>query len=430
MNGYDKFLNLPELNKRIFFTVGMLILFRAGIHVPTPGIDINVFKDIFNSSQNTVLGLFNLFTGGALKQLSIMSLGIMPYISAAIIMELLAGVFPELAKLKKEGEEGRTKITEYTRYLTVAIAVLQSVGIALGLEQMRGAGGAPVVIVPGSSFVLSTIFTMTTATLFLMWMGEQINERGIGNGISLIIFAGIVARLPAAIGNTFRLISAGELSVIFLVIVVALMIGIIFFVCYVELAQRRIQIQYPRRMVGNRLYGGQSSYLPIKVNVSGVIPPIFASSILLFPATIVTMVHTGFFQNISDYLRPGGLIYSILYVVMIFFFAYFYTAIIFNPTEVADNLKKYGGFIAGIRPGKKTAAYIDSILDRLTFAGSIYLSIICVLPWVFIQRFNVPFFFGGTSLLIVVQVALDTIMQIESHLFMHDYKGMIKKARR
>ncbi len=430
MNGYDKFLNLPELNKRIFFTIGMLVLFRAGIHVPTPGIDINVFRDIFNSSQNTVLGLFNLFTGGALKQLSVMSLGIMPYISAAIIIELLAGVFPELAKLKKEGEEGRVKITEYTRYLTVVIAVFQSIGIAVGLEQMRGTGGAPVVIVPGISFVFSTVFTMTTATLFLMWMGEQINERGIGNGISLIIFAGIVARMPAAIGNTFRLISAGEVSVIFLVIILALMIGIIYFVCHVELAQRRIQIQYPRRMVGNRLYGGQASYLPIKINVSGVIPPIFASSILLFPATIVTMVHTGFFQNVADYLHPGGAIYSVLYVIMIFFFAYFYTAIIFNPTDVAENLKKYGGFIAGIRPGKSTANYIDSILNRLTFAGGIYLAIICVLPWVFIQRFNVPFFFGGTSLLIVVQVALDTIMQIESHLFMHDYKSMIKKARR
>lgn len=432
MSGYDKLLNLPELNKRLLFTIGMLILFRAGIHIPTPGIDINVFKEIFNSSQSTVLGLFNMFTGGALKQLSILSLGIMPYISAAIIIELVSGVgmFPELARLKKEGEEGRAKTTEYTRYLTVGISILQGIGIAVGLEQTRGFGGAPVVIAPGLSFVLITVFTMTTATLFLMWMGEQVNERGIGNGISLIIFAGIVARMPSAIGNTFRLVSAGEVSVITLVIILALIVAVVYFVCYVELSQRRIQIQYPRRMVGNKLYGGQSSYLPIKINVSGVIPPIFASSILLFPATAVTMVHIKIFENITDYLQPGGAIYSVLYAIMIFFFAYFYTAIIFNPKDVAENLKKYGGFIAGIRPGKKTAAYIDSILDRLTFAGSIYLAIICVLPWIFIQHFNVPFFFGGTSLLIVVQVALDTIMQVESHLFMHDYKGMIKKARR
>ncbi len=428
-SSYENIFNVPELTNRLFFTVIMLAVFRLGAHIPTPGVDAHVLSQIFAQASGTVFGLFNMFSGNALSKFSIFSLGIMPYISAAIILELLTAVNPELARLKKSGEEGRRKISTYTRYGTVVISFIQAVGISIGLQAMHGPGGAPVVIYSGVSFIILSSIILTTGTMILMWIGEQITERGIGNGISLIIFAGIVARVPAAFGNTFRLVSAGEMSALVVLIILILALAVIAFVIYVELAQRRVPIQYPRRMVGRRLYGGQSSYLPVKINVSGVIPPIFASSIILFPATLTTFLPIPAVRKIVDFFSPGSLVYSLVYIGLLFFFAYFYTAIVFNPKDVAENLKKNGGFIPGIRPGKTTADYLDWILTRLTFVGGIYLSLICILPWVLIKRFGVPFYFGGTALLIVVQVGLDTIMQIESHLFMRSYSGLLKKRK-
>lgn len=427
---YGNLFNVPELNRRLFFTIIMFIIFRIAAFVPTPGVNANVLAAIFEQAKGTALGLFNLFSGGAIKNFSIISLGIMPYISAAIILELFTAVNPELAKLKKEGEAGRRKISEYTRYGTVLISLLQGIGIAIGIQSMHGPGGASVVIWHGLPFVLFTAITLTTGSVFLMFLGEQITERGIGNGISLIIFAGIVARLPGALGNTFRLVSSGEMSVVALLLIVAIAILIIAFIIFVELSQRRVPVQYPRRMVGRRMYGGQSSYIPLKINVSGVIPPIFASSILLFPATISKLVDVPIVRKISAYIMPGSLTYSAVYVAMIFFFAYFYTAIVFNPKDVADNLKKNNGFVPGIRPGKYTANYLDWVLSRLTFGGAIYLSFVCVLPWILIRKFNVPFYFGGTALLIIVQVGLDTIMQIQAHLYMKNYDGFMKSHKR
>ncbi len=426
---YSNIFNVPELNKRLLFTFMMFVVFRIAAHVPTPGVNPHVLAAIFEQAKGTALGLFNLFSGGAIKNFSIISLGIMPYISAAIIMELFTAVSPELARLKKEGESGRRKITEYTRYGTVAISALQGIGIAVGLQSMQGPGGTSVVIWHGLPFILFTSMTLTAGSVFLMFIGEQITEKGIGNGISLIIFAGIVARLPAALGNLFRLISAGEMSVLSLLIIFVVAVMVVAFVVFVELSQRRIPVQYPRRTVGKRLYGGQTSYIPLKINVSGVIPPIFASSILLFPATISKLVNIDILKQISGYIMPGSLIYSIVYIALIFFFAYFYTAIVFNPKDIADNLKKNNGFVPGIRPGKYTADYLDWVLSRLTFGGAIYLSFVCVLPWILIRRFNVPFYFGGTALLIVVQVALDTIMQIQAHLYMRNYEGFLKNRR-
>ncbi len=426
---YGNIFNVPELNKRLLFTLIMFIVFRIAAHVPTPGVNAHVLAAIFAQAKGTALGLFNLFSGGAIKNFSIISLGIMPYISAAIIMELFTAVSPELSRLKKEGEAGRRKITEYTRYGTVLISFLQGLGIAVGLQSMQGPGGASVVIWHGLPFVLFTAVTMTAGSVFLMFLGEQITEKGIGNGISLIIFAGIVARLPAALGNLFRLISAGEMSILSLLIIFVVAVAVVAFVVFVELSQRRIPVQYPRRMVGRRMYGGQTSYIPLKINVSGVIPPIFASSILLFPATLSKLVNIPILKRISDYIMPGSLVYSVVYIALMFFFAYFYTAIVFNPKEIADNLKKNNGFVPGIRPGKYTADYLDWVLSRLTFGGAIYLSFVCVLPWILIRRFNVPFYFGGTALLIVVQVALDTIMQIQAHLYMRNYEGFLKNRR-
>ncbi len=426
---YGNIFNVPELNKRLLFTLIMFIIFRIAAHVPTPGVNAHVLASIFEQAKGTALGLFNLFSGGAIKNFSIISLGIMPYISAAIIMELFTAVSPELSRLKKEGEAGRRKITEYTRYGTVLISFLQGIGIAIGLQSMQGPGGVSVVIWHGLPFVLFTAVSMTAGSVFLMFLGEQITEKGIGNGISLIIFAGIVARLPAALGNLFRLISAGEMSVFSMLIIFVVAVLVVAFVVFVELSQRRVPVQYPRRMVGRRLYGGQTSYIPLKINVSGVIPPIFASSILLFPATLSKLVKVPILKQMSDYIMPGSLIYSIVYIALMFFFAYFYTAIVFNPKEIADNLKKNNGFVPGIRPGKYTADYLDWVLSRLTFGGAIYLSFVCVLPWILIRRFNVPFYFGGTALLIVVQVALDTIMQIQAHLYMRNYEGFLKNRR-
>ena len=427
---YGNMFNVPELNKRLFFTIIMFVIFRVAAFVPTPGVNANVLAAIFAQARGTALGLFNLFSGGAIKNFSIISLGIMPYISAAIILELFTAVNPELARLKKEGEAGRRKISEYTRYGTVLISLLQGVGIAIGIQSMHGPGGASVVIWHGLPFVLFTAITLTTGSVFLMFLGEQITERGIGNGISLIIFAGIVARLPGALGNTFRLVSSGEMSIVALLLIVVIAVLIIAFIIFIELSQRRVPVQYPRRMVGRRMYGGQSSYIPLKINVSGVIPPIFASSILLFPATISKLVDIPIIKTISAYIMPGSFAYSVVYIAMIFFFAYFYTAIVFNPKDVADNLKKNNGFVPGIRPGKYTANYLDWVLSRLTFGGAIYLAFVCVLPWILIRKFNVPFYFGGTALLIVVQVGLDTIMQIQAHLYMRNYDGFMKSHKR
>jgi preprotein translocase subunit SecY len=431
IGGFQNIPKIPELKKRILFTLFMLAVYRLGCHIPTPGIDGSALAAFFNERQGTLFGLVDMFSGGALKQMSVMALGIMPYISASIILELLTVVMPYLEKLKKEGEQGRQKIIQYTRYGTVILSMIQGFGIAVGLERMSGPGGAMVVPVGGWGFRFLAVITLTAGTAFLMWLGEQITERGIGNGISLIIFAGIVARFPLGLGSTLRLMSTGELSPFFMAVVVAFMIAIIGIIVFVERAQRRITVQYAKRVVGRRMYGGQSTHLPLKINTSGVIPPIFASSIIMFPATIASFLNVKQFpwlQTAVTLLSPGNVVYNLIYVVFIVFFCYFYTAVHFNPVDVADNMKKYGGFIPGIRPGKNTAEYIDRVLTRITFAGAIYVSAICVLPQILIYQLNIPFYFGGTGLLIVVGVALDTSNQIESHMLTRHYEGFLKKG--
>jgi preprotein translocase subunit SecY len=413
---------VPELRKRLLYTVGMLAVYRLGVFVSTPGVDRLAMRKVV-ASQGGLLGLFNLFSGGALEQLSIFALGIMPYVSASIILQLLTVIVPAVEKLQKEGELGRRKITQYTRYGTVILAAIQGFSIATYLESLRDPSGLSVVSQPGWGFRLLTVITLTSGTAFIMWMGEQITERGVGNGISLIIFAGIVARLP---DGAFQLYAAykapgagfDELKLLLLAV---FMMGVVGFIVFVERAQRRIPIQYAKRVVGRRTFGGQSTHLPLKVNTSGVIPPIFASSVLLFPATLASWFP--FLQRMSDELRPGGWVYNTVYVVLIIFFAYFYTAVTFNPVDVADNLKKNGGYIPGIRPGKKTADYIDFVLSRITFGGALYLAAVSILPTILIDRFGVPFYFGGTALLIVVGVALDTVQQIEGHLITRHYEG-------
>ncbi len=369
-----------------------------------------------------------MFSGGAFEKLSVFALGIMPYISASIILQLLTVVIPHLEQLKKEGEQGRKKITQYTRYGTVVLSVIQGFGISVGLESMSAPGGAPVVLIPGWSFRIMTVITLTAGTAFIMWLGEQITERGVGNGISLIIFAGIITRLPAASINTFRLLTTGEMGIFAVLILVILMIAVIAFIIFVEQGQRRIPVQYAKRVVGRRMYGGQSTHLPLKINTSGVIPPIFASSIIMFPATIGSFIKIPWIQSVSTAMRPGSIVYELLFVAFIFFFCYFYTAVTFNPVDVADNMKKAGGYIPGIRPGKRTADYIDKVLTRITLGGAIYVSLVCVLPSILITRFNVPFYFGGTALLIVVGVAIDTIAQMESHMLSRHYEGFLKKG--
>ncbi|MBM4128925.1 MAG: preprotein translocase subunit SecY, partial [Nitrospira sp.] len=373
-----------------------------------------------------LMGFFDIFTGGALSQMAIFALGVMPYISASIIFQLLTVVIPAIGKLAKEGEAGRKKIVRYTRYATVVIAAIQSFGIAVGLE---GMGGGQFVQNPGWSFRLITMITLTSGTVFLMWLGEQITERGIGNGISLIIFAGIVAQFPNAVISTTRLVQAGELSILFTIVLIAMMVSVVGAIIYMERGQRKIPVQYAKRVVGRKVYGGQQTHLPLKVNTSGVIPPIFASSIIMFPATVAGFIDIPWVQTLSRQLAPGTVLYSTLYVGMIIFFAYFYTAIIFNPVDIADNLKKYGGYIPGIRPGQKTSEYVYRVLTRLTFVGAIYLSIVCIIPEILITKFHVPFYFGGTSLLIAVGVALDTVSQIETHLITRSYEGFLKKGR-
>ncbi|MBU4208561.1 MAG: preprotein translocase subunit SecY [Proteobacteria bacterium] len=426
--GFGNIFKIPELKKRILYTFALLIVYRIGVHVPTPGIDAVALASFFARAKGTLLGLFDMFSGGALERLSVFALGIMPYISASIILQLLTVVIPHLERLSKEGEQGRKKITQYTRYGTVLLSIIQGFGISIGLEQMSSPGGAPVVVNPGWEFRLMTVITLTAGTAFIMWLGEQITERGIGNGISLIIFAGIVAGLPNAIANTFKLLSTGEMGVFLIIIMVVFMIAVIGCIIFVEQGQRRIPVQYAKRVVGRKMYGGQSTHLPLKINTSGVIPPIFASSIMMFPATIGSFIAIAWIQNIVSAITPGSVIYEALFVGLIFFFCYFYTAITFNPDDVAENMKKYGGYIPGIRPGKRTADYIERVLTRITLGGAIYVSAVCVLPSILISKFNVPFYFGGTALLIVVGVAIDTVSQIESHMLTRHYEGFLKKG--
>lgn len=428
-SGFGNIFKIPELRRRLFYTAALLAVYRIGVYIPTPGINASALKDLFNQMQGTIVGVFNMFTGGALEQLSVFALGIMPYISASIILQLLTVVIPHLEELKKEGEQGRKKITQYTRYGTVLLSVIQGFGIAMGLEGQVSSTGVAVVFSAGWGFRLMTVITLAAGTAFIMWLGEQITERGIGNGISLIIFAGIVARMPSAVGNTFRLISQEEMGIFALIIVTLLMVAVIGFIIFVEQGQRRIPVQYAKRVVGRRMYGGQSTHLPLKINQSGVIPPIFASSIIMFPATIGQFAgDVAWLKAVSDAMRPGGLYYNLLYVGFIVFFCYFYTAVTFNPEDVADNMKKNGGFIPGIRPGKRTADYIDRVLTRITLGGAIYVSAVCVLPTILTRQFNVPFYFGGTALLIVVGVAIDTIAQMESHMLTRHYEGFLKKG--
>ncbi|MBI5026274.1 MAG: preprotein translocase subunit SecY [Nitrospirae bacterium] len=426
LSSFQNIFKIPELKSRVLFTLALLAVYRIGAHIPTPGINGEELSKFLTAKGGALMGFFDMFTGGALSRLTIFALGIMPYISASIILQLLTVVIPTLGKLAKEGERGRKKIVQYTRYGTVVISAIQSFGIAAGIE---GMGEGAFVQNPGWSFRLMTMITLTSGTAFIMWLGEQITERGIGNGISLIIFAGIVASLPNAIISTVRLIQAGELPLLFILVLIVVMVVVVGVIIFIERGQRKIPIQYAKRVVGRKIYGGQSTHLPLKINTSGVIPPIFASSIIMFPATIAGFMAVPWVQSVAKQFSPGTWFYTILYVSMIFFFCYFYTAIIFNPVDIADNLKKYGGFIPGVRPGQKTSDYIYRVLSRITFGGAVYLSVVCVMPEFLMSSFNVPFYFGGTSLLIVVGVALDTISQIESHLITRSYEGFLKKGR-
>jgi preprotein translocase subunit SecY len=429
LTGFTNIGKIPELKRRIGITLLLLIVYRIGAHIPTPGINNEALAAFFRAVQGTLLGLFDMFSGGALSNLSVFALGIMPYISASIILQLLTVVIPHLERLSKEGEAGRRKITQYTRYGTVVLSIIQGFGIAIGLESMTGPGGEMVVLNPGWAFRFITVITLTSGTAFIMWLGEQITERGIGNGISLIIFAGIVAGIPNAFVNTFRLMTTGEMSIFILLLILIFMIAVIGFIIFMERGQRRIPVQYAKRMVGRRVYGGQNTHIPLKINTAGVIPPIFASSLIMFPATVANFVPFPWMQSIAEMLAPGRWLYSILFVAFIIFFCFFYTAIVFKPADVSENMKKYGGFIPGIRPGRPTAEYIDRVLSRITLGGAIYISAVCVLPTFLIQEFNVPFYFGGTALLIVIGVAMDTLSQIEAHMLSRHYEGFLKKGR-
>ncbi len=429
-SGVQNIFKIPELKKRILFSLAFLGIYRVGVHIPTPGVDGDALATFFAQYQDTLFGIFNMFSGGALERLSVFALGIMPYISASIILQLLTVVFPHLERLKKEGEQGQKKITQYTRYGTIVLSIIQGFGISVGLENMSAPGGLAIVFHPGWSFRIMTVITLTAGTAFIMWLGEQISEHGIGNGISLIIFAGIVARMPQAMGNTFQMLSTGEMGIFACVILIILMVGVIAFINFMEQGQRRIPVQYAKRVVGRKMYGGQSTHLPLKLNTSGVIPPIFASSLIMFPATLASFFKDiAVMQYISSALRPGSIIYELMFVAFIFFFCFFYTAIVFNPADVADNMKKHGGYIPGIRPGKRTADYIDRVLTRITLGGAAYISLVCVLPSILMTKLNVPFYFGGTSLLIVVGVAMDTVGQVESHLITRNYEGFLTTGK-
>jgi len=432
LSTFQNAFRIEELRNRIIFTLLMLVVFRLGAHIPTPGIDASALAAFFRAQEGTIFSFFDMFSGGALKRLTVFALGIMPYISASIIIQLLTVVFPYLERLSREGESGSKKITMYTRYGTIALSVIQGFGIAVGLQSMSAPDGAAIVIstVHPWGFRIMTVITLTAGTAFLMWIGEQINERGVGNGISLIIFAGIVAAIPSASFNSVRMVQAGQLAPFTLGVVIVIMVAVVFAVIFMETSTRNIAVQYAKRQQGNRMYGGQSSYLPLKINSAGVIPPIFASSILAFPATITGFIQIPWVQSISGLLRPTAFLYNTLYVMMIFFFCFFYTAIQFNPVKIADEMKKFGGYIPGIRPGKKTAEYINQVLTRITFGGAIYLAAVCVLPVMLFSVLNVPFFFGGTALLIVVGVGLDTVRSIEAFLLNRNYDGFLKKSKR
>ncbi|MEM7679447.1 MAG: preprotein translocase subunit SecY [Pseudomonadota bacterium] len=420
-----------ELKQRLLFVMGALIIYRLGTYIPVPGIDPYVWNEIFSQKGGGILDMFNMFSGGALSRMTIFALNIMPYISASIIMQLATSMSPSLEALKKEGESGRQKINQYTRYFTVLLAAIQAWGLAVGLESMTGTSGSAV-IDPGLFFRLSTVITIVGGTVFLMWLGEQITARGVGNGISLIIFAGIVAELPRAIASTLELGRQGTFNALELLMLVGLVIGVIVFIVFIERAQRRVIVQYPKRQQGNKMMGGETNHIPLKLNTSGVIPPIFASSLLLLPLTIIGFTGSeggDFTATLAQYLQHGQPLYMFLYGGLIAFFCFFYTAIVFNPEENADMLRKYGGFIPGIRPGNNTAEHLDFILTRITVIGSTYLVVICLLPEFLISKYNMPFYFGGTSLLIVVTVTMDTVAQIHSHLIAHQYEGLIKKAK-
>ena len=421
-----------ELKSRLWFTLGALIVYRIGSYVPVPGVDAGVMAEILQQMGGGILGMFDMFTGGALGRMTVFALNIMPYISASIIVQLMTAAIPAWETLKKEGESGRKKLNQYTRYLTLFIAIFQAYGIAVGLESMRGSFGAAVVD-PGWFFRVSCVITLVGGTMFLMWLGEQITARGVGNGISLIIFAGIVANLPSALASTLELGRTGALSTVFIIAFLLVAVAVIVFVVFIERAQRRIPVQYPKRQVGNRMFGGENTHLPLKLNTAGVMPPIFASSLLLLPATFSAFqtdrADAGWLTSITNLLAHGQPLYMALYLALIVFFAFFYTAVVFNPQETADNLRKYGGFVPGIRPGQPTAEYFDRVLTRLTALGAVYLGIVCLLPELLIANYGVPFYFGGTSLLIIVSVTMDTVAQVQSHLFAHQYEGLIKKAR-
>ena len=425
MSGADGLFKIPELRKRILFTLVALGAFRIGVHIPTPGINSDALMSFFARQQGTIFGWFNMFSGGALERFSVLALGVMPYISASIIFQLLTVVSPQLHAMQKEGEAGQKKINQYTRYATAVLCLIQGYGISVGLEQMQNPA---VVLSPGMGFRLMTMITLLGGTMFLMWLGEQITERGIGNGVSLIIFAGIASHIPPGIGNAWSLFRAGELNFLKLLLLCAIIFAVFYVIIFMERGQRRIPIQYAKRVVGRKMYGGQSTHLPLKINASGVIPPIFASSLIMLPATITMMFHTPIMQQITDALRQG-ILHDVLFVGLIVFFCFFYTAVTFKTDDVADNLRKYGAFIPGIRPGPKTAEYIDFVLTRITVGGAVYISAICVLPTILGDSMKIPFYIGGTSVLILVGVAMDTLAQVESHLLNRHYDTFMGNMR-
>lgn len=423
-----------DLQKRIWFTLALLVVYRLGTFIPLPGIDAGILGEIFERNAGGIIGMFDMFAGGALSRMTIFALNIMPYISASIIMQLCTAVFPSLGALKKEGESGHRKINQYTRYLTVFITILQGYGIAVGLEAVTGSGGVSAVIDPGWMFRFTTVVSLLGGTMFIVWLGDQITARGIGNGSSLIITVGIISGLPGAIAMSLELMRVGQLSPFVLLVVLLMAIALVYIVVLVERAQRRILIQYPKRQMGGRMFGGESSHLPLKINPTGVIPPIFASSLLLLPMTVLNLSASaedapGWMVTITSVLSHGQPLYLALYAALIIFFAFFYAAVVFNPTDTADNLKKHGGFIAGIRPGKSTADYLDYVMTRLLTLGALYLAALCVLPEVLISKFSIPFVLGGTTLLIVVSVTIDFVTQVQSHLIAHQYEGLIRKAK-
>lgn len=430
---FGAFAKATELKKRILFTLAALVVYRIGTYLPLPGIDTQIMDDIFNQNQGGILGMLDVFAGGAFGRMSIFALNIMPYISASIIMQLMTSVSPKMEALKKEGESGRKTINQYTRYLTVLLATFQAYGLAIGMENLTTAAGQSAVFDPGMFFRATAVITLLGGTMFLMWLGEQITARGIGNGISLIIFAGIVAELPRSLAFLFEQVRIGAMSVAVLFGIVIMVVSVIAFVVFMERAQRRVIVQYPKRQMGNRMYGGDSTHLPLKLNTSGVIPPIFASALLLLPLSAVGLAGgtgPGWLQSMSAMLQHGQPLFMALYAGLIVFFAFFYTAITFNPGEVADNLRKYGGFVPGTRPGQNTADYLERILNRITVIGAAYLVVVCMIPELLIsQNSSVPFYFGGTSLLIVVTVTMDTVSQIHSHMLAHQYEGLVKKSK-